>query len=66
MLSKQTRDATFTTTTTKGAMGLDFRGKEIIFESFWPLLKKAYFFKAARAVVKIGLSLKPNHQILPS
>jgi len=60
MLSKQTRDSTFATTT-EGAMGLDFRGKEIIFESFWPLLKGAYFFEAARAVVKIGLSLKPNH-----
>jgi len=34
---------------------------------YWPLLKRASFYEAAGVVVKIGLSLKPNHlyQIYP-
>ena len=67
-----------------GMMNLNGPGKEAILPNvtriktnearwlfsshFWPLLKQASFLEATGAVVKIGLSLKPDHhkQIKPS
>ena len=34
----------------------------LFLSQFWPLLKWASYFETARAVVKIGSGLKPNHQ----
>ncbi len=33
----------------------------LFLSQFWPFLNRALFFEAAGAVLKIGLSLKPNH-----
>ena len=35
----------------------------LFLSQFWPLLNQASFYKAAGAVLKIGLSLKPNHHL---
>ncbi len=34
---------------------------QLFSSQFWPLLTRASFFEAAKAVAKIGLSLKSNH-----
>jgi hypothetical protein len=40
---------------------LDYQGEMIIFESNLTTFKSIVVFEAAGTLVKIGLSLKPNH-----